>query len=231
MKDESGERIEAPWYRNKIDTAFGVVQGEGNFVQIQAPHASSPPHVGIFGGIVRGFLRRMSRPRLDFVSIGIAEDLCLWEEEEDGVDKLGCKYGFHQLATLKCDEEQKLADQRISDPVLDVTLLNPSGKPLILSALGFHAVTCWSKLKGLPIAGKVRCTDVYNLQVKHFTPGRSRLLKIADPIYMNSGDVYRFRLRLRGYRQALPGNQSIIQVAIETHERPFFSEPVYLGVY
>lgn len=141
------------------------------------------------------------------------------------------KIGFHQLPTFTWKKEEEEADRRVIDPIFDITLINSTSEPVLFTAVGFEALDAWSTFKGLPISGKVKRVDAYELQVKDFVVGKKTFLYFPDPIYLALGAPYRFSLRLRGYVKAVPGNNSEIKFVFEIAGQYFSSFPVYLGLF
>ena len=171
-------------------------------------------------------------PNIQIAQIRIASNHCLWEiETEERL--LGTQYeiGFHQLPTFTWKKGEEQRDQRVSDPILDITLINTGFHPLLFTAVGFEAIDVWSKLKGLPISAKVKRSHGYELKVEEFIIGKKTFLQFQDPIYMSPTAPYRFSLRLQNYAKVLPGNESGIKLAFKIGEQCFLSNPIYLGLY
>jgi hypothetical protein len=124
---------------------------------------------------------------------------------------------------------------RDGHPTFDITLLNTSGSPVILTRLGFqivHACTIRHGY-GFPQPAKVPIMDAYELAVpmlrdqfgKDVSRDVNRLVsfRLNDPIYIPDGGPYRHSLRLVDYVRNAP-NHSIIRFWGETSKGQAWSE-------
>lgn len=168
---------------------------------------------GVFG---MNFLR--------FAEVRIALEQCLW----GAVSTKDHRWGFHELPCQLSEDE---IGMRISDPILDITLLNNHSQAITILAIGFDVIKISTKLKGLPASGKILVTDTYNLDVHRLAEGKMQMLTLNDPVYMDTRAPYRFRLRLSNYAPSVPGNQSVIRLVIETSVGVFVSDTIYMGVF
>ena len=77
----------------------------------------------------------------------------------------------------------------------------------------------------------VRSVDAYEIEVKGFQLGKTVLSKLPDPVYLAAEAPYRYRLRLRDYRKAVPGNESAIRLVAEVDGELYHSMGIYLGLF
>ena len=170
------------------------------------------------------------KPIIHFARIEIETKECLWEPIE-----YNSEYQFplrtHQLPVFSRPDNKAKRDQRIVDPIFDITIINMSNDPMLLTQIGFQAIRYWSVIKGLPVSGKVKVVHAYELEVRSFIPGNISLLKLDDPIYMEPGAPYRYNLRLKDYREAVPGNESNIKLVVEVDNQKFLSDGIYMGLF
>lgn len=161
------------------------------------------------------------------VELDIAQ--CAWQRISKTADPR-VPLGSHLLRIDMWPEERRTAELRTFDPIFDLTVVNRSRRPLILIGVGFEPVNAWTRLKGLPVAERIVVCESYELKVAGFEYGQPQILALPDPFYLPSEAPFRFKLRLRDYRAAVPGNQSIIRLAARVADTVFRSAPMHLGL-
>lgn len=139
--------------------------------------------------------------------------------------------GSHQLLTLNWTDSEREADLRIADPIIDVTVVNVSKSPSIVTALGIEPVAAWTAPKGPPLVVKLTEVDCYSLQLDGFDLGKRQQLKIESPLLLEPNAAYRYRLRLKEYATAVGHNESVLRLAIEVDQEVCLSQEIYLGMF
>jgi len=134
-----------------------------------------------------------------FAGISIMTEECLWREMSINKNPHFI-LGTHQLPICSLADEEK-----VSDPVFDVSLINNMKHPVVVTHIGFRAIAEWTKMKGLPVSGKIKQTDGYAIEVHEFVVGNTEWLKLDDPIYMEGEAPYRFKFRLRKLQKRRKG--------------------------
>lgn len=160
-----------------------------------------------------------------FAAVGMAVSECRWTDMKYRPEDRGCGRA-HQLRELGHE-----TDSRVIDPVLDVTILQRAPFPTVVSRVGFQAVKVWTKLKGYPSARKIRLLEAYRLPVAAFEPGETYMLALPDPVHVDAGASFRFRLWLDGFCASVHGNESVIRLLLQTPEGRVDSPDVSLGMY
>jgi len=120
---------------------------------------------------------------------------------------------------------------RVKDPIFDITLVNFSSNPSIISEIGFKAISQWVRSKGYGLTWIIKTTNFYEIFVDKFVEGQIVTLRFKDPIFLASKAPLRFKLRLRNYHEAVEGNETIISLIVKADDKLFFSEEIYLGLY
>lgn len=128
-----------------------------------------------------------------------------------------------QLLFHRCNTES------LSDPGFDITLLNPTSRPVILTKLGIviDAVSHPATLSMFPRASTIEIDTSYAIElpniVAHSGPfgdepsdlHQSFSIDLPDPIYVPSEAPYRYCLFLRNYCQHMP-QEADIRLWIQT---------------
>ena len=109
-----------------------------------------------------------------------------------------------------------------ADPVFDITLMNTSKSPVILTAVGVEVVTVGyiGYVSGVPSAAKIAKSEAYVIEIPNIwqligVEHRWQLEKprnvtetvrkqLADPVYLESGAPYRYGLLLKSYYNHVP---------------------------
>jgi len=167
---------------------------------------------------------------LVFESVELVTSECAWHPMSRTLGQAHYPFASHQLRMDMWPEERRAAERRTLDPIFDLTLINRSARPLLLSGVGFEPVRAWAKLKGLPVAAKVFVSDAYELGVHGFECGTTQLFTLPDPVYLQAEAPYRYKLRLLDYGSAVPGNESAIRLVARAADQEFHSAQIYLGL-
>lgn len=194
-----------------------------------------------------------SEESVRFVQLEIATKLCLWREMRHNCSpeappyhpisgrrwfnqtydigpKAWYPFGSHQIYNYFWPEEQKKADPRIPDPVIDFTILNGTGKPSVLSRIGIRPVNAWNAAKAAPMAFKLTEVDAYELRIARFDIGVDVLLTLDEPVYLEANAAYRVRLRLVDYADSVQKNESVIRLVVVVDNVSYVSDEIYLGI-
>jgi hypothetical protein len=151
---------------------------------------------------------------LKFASIRIDASDPNWEESTRFTDSPFAHpcLRYFKIGLWVCD----------ADPVFDITLMNTSKTPVILSAIGVEVVTVGNinYVSGVPSAAKIPKNDAYIVEIPNIlhligVEWRWQLKKprvvnktvrkqLTDPVYLESGAPYRFGLRLKNYYKHVP---------------------------
>ena len=141
----------------------------------------------------------------------------------------------------------------LADPSFDVTIMNRSGRPVIVTAVGIELMTvaeeAYRDMTGgyLPSAAPIRITDSYDIAVPELWPSEVRLgdndpfapdldapvsvnrviSKTIPPVYLEPQAPFRYTLRLVGYDTRIP-NKSLLRMWARTDESELLSEVIYL---
>lgn len=137
-------------------------------------------------------------------------------------------FGFHEIPERAHSD---FPDKEHLDPIIDITIANDNNVQSVISEVGFVPVDLWSTLKGIPPAYKVYVIDEYDLPIQRLVINESQTLILPDPIAVPAGGTCRFKLRLQGYNNAVPGNESIIRFMINADGTYWHSRFVYMGIY
>lgn len=172
---------------------------------------------------------------LQFAAVGVSP-ICLWQRSHrlgKVADRIGAmpQIGFHAIPQQAWNSLGVSQDTHSPDPVLDVTLVNNSGKLCVLSAIGFEAHAVWSDLKGLPQSYKVRVTDGYTLSCTPIDLNVPQILDLPDPIAIPAAQPMRFTLRLADFRSNLRGNECLLRLLANANGTLCRSQLINMGVY
>ena len=141
----------------------------------------------------------------------------------------------------------------LADPSFDVTIMNRSRRPVIVTAVGIELMTvaeeAYRDSTGgyLPTAAPIGITDSYDIAVPELWPSEVRLsdkdpfdpdLNAAvtvnrvisstiPPVYLEPQAPFRYTLRLVGYDRRIP-NKSLLRMWARTDESVLLSEVIYL---
>jgi hypothetical protein len=169
-----------------------------------------------------------------YSAVGIAEE-CLWwpahrlqKVQLNG--GLRPDFGFHEIPPLAWEGTGKSPDRNISEPILDVTLINDGTRSGTATAMGVELVCTWTAMKGLPVAQKIHPTDVYVLKLIELIPGEPQMSILRDPVGIPSGGVFRYQLWLEDFASAAQ-NECLVRLVVEFEGRLHRSGMVYLGRY
>ena len=162
---------------------------------------------------------------LRFSSIGIDASDPNWAEGERGDSPFDYPPSQHfQLVKFV----------HSADPLFDITLMNPTSSPVILTAIGVEIlkVAQVSYLYGIPSAAKITKSDSYVLECPNIRERlkaqrgwdygpediQERITKrIADPIYLEPKAPYRYGLLLKNYYKHVPNWARIGMCASTDH--------------
>ncbi len=165
-----------------------------------------------------------------FASIVIDPENKYWRESDRHINIFGDReYSqYFYLTKLTFD----------ADPSFDITLMNTTTEPMILTDIGIEIV-CVAKVTyfyGIPESVKVKVSDTYIIDIPNI---RSKIkdrydkdmwgglppidlnelvsIHIPDPVYLQARAPYRYRLFLRKYCIHVP-NYAIIRMWLRTNQ-------------
>lgn len=166
-----------------------------------------------------------------------------WDEHDDIFDIFYRNPDiFGDREYFKCFRPTKAVAN--ADPSFDITLMNTTTEPMILTDIGIEIV-CIAEVGYLggeaPVSVKVKVSDAYIIDIPSLLDIPSVLTKIKevednegsslwpidvnervsihipDPIYLQAKAPYRYRLFLRNYYKHLP-NYAIIRMWLQTNQ-------------
>ena len=141
--------------------------------------------------------------------------------------------GIDQTANLRFQQSLKLIEfVHTADLILDVTLLNTTAAPAILTQIGIHVIFAYHVLYcyGFPKPAKIPKSDAYVLELPDLlgelhsentwevSPRRLDRyvsLTLPDPVYIPSSGPYRFSIRLKQFANKMP-NHSFFRLWVRT---------------
>jgi hypothetical protein len=164
-----------------------------------------------------------------FALIRLATDQCAWWPAWK-FRRSPVRFGFHELHQRNW-EAAGVTERHVLDPVLDITVANDGGRPLLVHQIGFLPEAVWADIKGLMQPTKVLVLECYELPVGPIIVGERQILELHDPVSVPPEGHFRFTFRLKGYRDALRGNESIVRLAVGSDAGVRHSRRIYLGVY
>jgi hypothetical protein len=191
--------------------------------------------------------------KIRFVQIEMATDQCLWEEMRhdraldvspyhpisgrpwfsqtyDIMPKEFYPFGSHQLSNNHWPYEQKVAESRVADPILEFTILNTASHPVVMSRIGIRPENIWNVAKANPLAYKLESYNAYELQIDELIIAQDITLRLPSPVRLESQATYRIRVRLKNYGPAVEKNETVIRLLVVADNETFVSDEIYLGL-
>jgi len=174
-----------------------------------------------------------------FANIAIDPENEYWgESERDRNDIFGDREYFQYFHLTKFVFD--------ADPSFDITLMNTTTEPMILTDIGIEivCVTQVIYVYGIPTSAKVKVSDAYIIDIPNI---RSKIkgredkwgdlpptdvnelvsIHIPDPIYLQAKAPYRYRLFLRNYCGHVP-NYAIIHMWLRTNQGQVRSQEILI---
>lgn len=174
---------------------------------------------------------------LKFAEIRIDEADKNWTDDTTPDRHNPYRRQFEQIGGQHFEQSLKLVEfVDTADLLLDITVLNISGGPVILNELGIHVVFAYHIVYcyGFPRPAKIPKCDAYELELPELfrelyseESGEVRVapqpidryasVRLRDPIYLPPAGPYRFSLRLRRFAGKMP-NYSFFRLWARTDE-------------
>lgn len=135
-----------------------------------------------------------------------------------------------------------------ADPSFDITLMNTTTEPVILTDIGIEIVCVaeYTLDRGIPESAKVEVRDIYIIDmpnirgkfIHHYYKDKwwnlpptdiNELIsiRIPDPIYLEAKAPYRYQLFLQNYWEYVP-NYAIIRMWLRTNQKQEYSQEILL---
>lgn len=164
---------------------------------------------------------------ITFSIIDIKNDICCWRNRDRQIDIENPIYDFHE------EQTRGQLINKIEDPIFDITILNESTEPVILSHVGVLPISARHDIKGIPSAGKIQITEGYILKIEKFEFGQDVILKLDDPIYMEAKAPFRFTLILTDYRKKAisKGNDTVMKFIVNANAKRIESPFIKMGMF
>jgi hypothetical protein len=168
---------------------------------------------------------------LRFAMIRLTPD-CLWIPT-DRLHKVPFPFraGFHEMRSGDIKENGVDAGPRTKDPVFDLVVQNLAELPTVIHRLGLRPTRLWTVFKGLPSATVLKPIGRYVFTVKPFEEGVDQWFDLPDPVEVQGRATFRFEVQWAMFREAMPTNESLMQMLVESTEGKSVSDALYLGVY
>ena len=167
-----------------------------------------------------------NEPKLiTFSKIDIKTKICCWFNRNSEVEN--SIYDFH--------EEMRGESKAIKniDPIFDITILNETPDPIIITQIGFVPISARKDIKGIPISGKIEILEGYTIRVNKFNFGEEEVLNLEDPIYLEGKAAFRFTLKLENYRSVAisKGNDTVMKILIRANKQRIQSQLIKMGMF
>ncbi len=168
---------------------------------------------------------RTSIPGIRFASIEMAEESSWFDMSEHGEEDFTL---FSYSWTGATGEARELPPDKITDPILDVTLLN-GDKTAVISRVGVIAKRSYQKLAGFSPPERIAVFEQHELEMRWIIGEPQWMLFRDGPLHLQPGSPYRFKLRLKNYAKVVPNNYGVISVVCQSDTGVIESDGICLG--